>query len=282
MGIPSKKILLITILFLSVLGIFYSIPPVQAAETYTYSTDPSNPFIYTVDVVYTETDNDIDWPGVATMYHQVYLFADKLYLYYWGTDDDWGIYRLFKADIGTEIFNLTGNWHWGSRGLVLFEVAQSGWYNLTIEVWWGGGSGFSGTSIFQVPELQLSEVLSTYGPAGFTANSITIAYYNFGTVKQYKQTPFVFSSYFYYGSYASNHVEVISYASHSSDSKFSEDPVKFSNSGTYIIYEPSSSMSPIYEYQSSSIPLIEGYNLVIAFFLIGIYYYTKKLKIRTN
>lgn len=197
-----------------------------------------------------DTGDGIEW--TTAWYHKVYLFADRVYLYYWGTITDWGSFRMVKSDTGTEIFNLTGDWCY-FPALVVIEVAQSGYYNLTITSEHTGSTGFTGTGFFEIDELILGQFNSGIG---FPANNIAIAYYTFGTEKSYTQSPYVYSKYLYWGTHASNYAEVIT---PSDDPQFSENPIQFNETGKYIIYDYSTSISPITEYQeqSSGIPGFE-------------------------
>lgn len=161
----NKKCFMIGFLMISVfLGIAIKTNYVKAyIGTYEKRTDPSNPFIFMTDIVYVPIDHELNFHEIETLYHQVVLQINNYYLFYLSCSLG-GISKLY-FNLATDQFidNYNEDFEYISDGmiyLVLFNVSQTGLYNLTLEFGTIGFDtyiGFYGIGFLELPNMNLNE-----------------------------------------------------------------------------------------------------------------------------
>lgn len=169
----NKKIIALTtsILLLSIFGSFL-LPTVKAdVGRYEQRTDPTNPFLFAVDTLYFTSNGEISTSGVQHFYHQVFLEANKHYLFY----DTQG----FMNDENTEIrihsaISVAVDYYFEhiyesniAAGYNLYmNPTQTGLYNITVR--WGIEGydiyrGSYGIGVLEIPIVPLdTEITSDY------------------------------------------------------------------------------------------------------------------------
>ena len=168
----NKKIALLTLCLgiLAFFGITILIIPNAKADVgqYEQQTDPSNPFLFSVDTIYFTSDGWIHANGAEYFYHQVFLEADKYYLFY----DPIGYMNTKNAQIQIHLaISITIDYYYeySSENTYLdyflyINPSQTGLYNITIR--WGiegfaSHRGSYGIGILEIPIVPLDTELST-------------------------------------------------------------------------------------------------------------------------
>ncbi|MHA1652028.1 MAG: hypothetical protein ACTSYB_17740 [Candidatus Helarchaeota archaeon] len=266
MKIKYKQILLSGFLLGIFFGIFFTSPIVQAVEIYNPSTDPNNPFIFSVDVVFTKSS--LSWSGTTTWYHKVYLFPNKIYLFYWGSYTADLTFKMGKEDSSSLLFIKTGDWTNGPgvSALLIIEVSEPDYYTLNITTSDNSGNiGFSAVGFFEIKELILGQTM--YGP-NFPSNHVTFAYYYIDGGKKYSQQCCVFSKYFVFGTSGGTRVVDVT---PNDDWSFSDTPTQIGLSDRFIIYSYSSNILPITE--QFNVPFMQEYILWISIIITILFCY---------
>ena len=273
-------VFLLLIIGISMWNFFIS-NSIASTSIYVPSDDPTDPFIITTETSYLISGGEFEIDGIATYYHQVFIDSYKLYGFIWGAGMDQFNFELTKEDGSITVFQ-TFQEEWDSN-VMLFEVSESGIYNLTIEQPDNvvGSSGFDGMGVFSIPELVLGETLNT--PWTFDGIMWTIAYYDF-QAKGYEQGCCIQSKYFRWddlplgGGAQSINIDSTTHE------EFSGDSITTINTeGRYIIYIYGTRILPIDEYQelvdAPPFIFIPGFNaFVFPAILLGIAFAAKKIK----
>ena len=164
----NKKIVLLILLdILTFSGItILTIPQVKAdVGQYEQRTDPSNPFLFSVDVIYVTSDGWIHATGVEYFYHQVFLEANKYYLFYnpVGYMTAEGTRIWIHSDISISIdYYYEYISEEGVLGYILYiNPSETGLYNITIRWNFIGGRGFTGIGILEIPMVPLDTEMSS-------------------------------------------------------------------------------------------------------------------------
>jgi len=161
----NKKIALLTLLTFFGITILI-IPQAKALHlTYEQRTNPSNPFLFSVDMIYVTSDGDLRTNVGQYYYHQVFLEANKYYLFY----DPVG-YMTMEGErlwIHSAISTLIDYYYEyvsesGVLGYILYiNPSETGLYNITIRSDFGGVRGFSGIGVLEIPIVPLDTEMSS-------------------------------------------------------------------------------------------------------------------------
>ena len=167
----KQKIALLTLLsILTFFGITILIIPQTRAYIgqYEQRTDPSNPFLFTVDIIYVTSDGWIHANEVEYFYHQVFLEANKYYLFY----DPVGYMTMEGAKLWIHSAISTSIDYYyeyisedGVLDYILYiNPSQTGLYNITI--CWGKEGfechrSFSGIGVLEIPIVPLDTEMSS-------------------------------------------------------------------------------------------------------------------------
>lgn len=166
----KKMVLLILLNILTFLGITILIIPQTKAYIglYEQRTDPSNPFLFSVDTIYVTSDGEIHASGVEYFYHQVLLEADKHYIFYdpvgYMTMEDTRL-RIHSAistavDYYYEKISESGIYNY----ILYINPSQTGLYNITIR-WgkegYGCHMGSYGIGVLEIPIVPLDTEMSS-------------------------------------------------------------------------------------------------------------------------
>ncbi len=160
-------------------------------ETYDQRTDPTNPFLFTVDTIYTTSDGSFTTNEVQQFYHQVYLNQDKSYSFYisGGINTEETILWIHSS-ISTTIDYLRFDSFNEYTVNYLFYICpiQTGWYNITIRSGSEGhltSIGFGGIGVLEIPIIQLdTEIKSNYW--SFKSDPIMLGILELDSEKQYQ------------------------------------------------------------------------------------------------
>lgn len=163
-----------------------AIPSFSLGPPYFLHEDPSDPFIFTPDTVYVDT-NGFPMEQDVTYYHQVDLTADTIYFFNWEYQTEYLTFNITSADGLTPVF-YSSNLLWGSRCLI-FSVNRTTTYNLTIKASQGVYILTSGLGFFPIQQHTMNILISAQYE--WTSNFFSIA-----------QCPIVADKYLTYVSFA--------------------------------------------------------------------------------
>ena len=167
----NKKLVLLTLLgILTFSGItIITIPQSEAyVGVYEQRTNPSNPFLFSVDIIYFTSDGEIHATGVEYFYHQVFLESNKHYLFY----DPMGYMDLENSEIRIHLaISTTIDYYYEYipeniplSYFLYINPSQTGLYNITIR--WGidgfdSHRGSYGIGVLEIPIVPLDTEIST-------------------------------------------------------------------------------------------------------------------------
>lgn len=157
----NKKILFIGIFSLSIfLGFLPNISLVNGyIGTYEKRTDPLNPFIFIVDILY--YNEEIAIHEVESLYHKVFLQEGKDYLLFIdsGLVDNAHVIVYYSADFWSDHFSDLPDYP--ITYVLFFRPSQTGFYTLYLELGLEGADSFCSIQIgfLEVPTINLNEVI---------------------------------------------------------------------------------------------------------------------------
>ncbi|MFX1504221.1 MAG: hypothetical protein ACFFDH_24890 [Promethearchaeota archaeon] len=175
-----RNLIIISFLTLSIfLGVISTSTYVNAyIGIYEKRTNPLNPFVFTTDIIYVPSGENLTTTNIETFYHQVYLQSNKYYLLYIVggpvSNDNWEFDFHYLADNSidnyVEYFSLTT----GILYLLLLKPTITGYFNFTMI----GGTlghytvlGFYGIGFLELPDMNLGDYFA-YDYWDFNGNII--------------------------------------------------------------------------------------------------------------
>ncbi|MHA1822130.1 MAG: hypothetical protein ACTSU2_03775 [Promethearchaeota archaeon] len=253
-------------------------PLKNGTEPYYQSTDENNPFTFIVDVPYVPINDSFNWDNSSKdiFYHQVYLFSDKIYVFYFGTDTEY-VNCILKSSNGQLVFNETNFNYDAGGGMIVFNIPNNGYYNLTIDLFpigydSGGSMSCHGIGFFEVKELVLNEIRNGIG---FSTDPRAFGYYPFDKNKNYTASNYA-KAFLFDDSISPNSMVLKEESGLSLNSSFTFDLDPLHK---MIIYE-SYQISPISEVPENEQPKsIAGFNqFIIPIIAISILILVNKIK----